>query len=146
MKKRTLAVLFVCMILLLVGCSNSGKTSQAEVLIGASEKFSNKEIEQAVNAVKTRFKKFKKCELIKLWYDEERSDDYTREYLQNGRGTSNGAKEENVIVLLSDFKTGDHMNANTGFDDNVTHSDWIWILIREDKDSAWVVDDYGYGY
>lgn len=146
MKKLTLAVLFVCMILLLVGCSNPGKTSQAEVLIGASEKFSNKEIEQAVNAVKTRFKKFKECELIKLWYDEERSDDYTREYLQNGRGTSNGAKEENVIVMLSDLKTGDHMNANTGFDDNGTYSDWIWILIRDDQDSAWVVDDYGYGY
>ena len=108
-----------------------------------SPKFSQLEIESAVEAVIEKFKDFKGCELRKLWFDESESDIRVQTYLTNGRGPDTGATQENTIVLLSDFYV-----SPTGGDGSLnrdsSYTDWMWILIRDNADSNWVVDDWGF--
>ncbi|NLK98829.1 MAG: DUF4829 domain-containing protein [Epulopiscium sp.] len=97
----------------------------------------------AVNCVKEKFKDFEGCSLTKLWYDEEKTNNFIEGYLRGGRGSVNGAKAENVIVLLSNFDV-DSSGGDGSLNPNSTYSDWNWILIRDSKASNWQVDDWGY--
>lgn len=119
-----------------------GKTNKVAVTIGGSEKFSEEEINDAVNCVKKKFKDFNGCTLTKLWYDEKKSNVEVQAYMYYGRGYNNGIKAENVIVLFSNFNTGPLCCG--GFDQNSTYSDWNWTLIRDSKEGKWRVDDCGY--
>ncbi|ECP8679114.1 DUF4829 domain-containing protein, partial [Campylobacter jejuni] len=47
-------------------------------------------------------------------------------YLENGRGLTNGVKEENVIILLSNFDV-DGSGDNPVLNPNTTYSDYQWI-------------------
>jgi hypothetical protein len=102
----------------------SGKTDNAVVVIG-------------------KFRSFKGCNLTKLWYDEEKSNLSIEGYLQNGKGSMNGAKAENVIVLLSNYDV-DSSGGDGSLNPNSTYSYWSWTLIRNSKTSDWKVDDWGY--
>lgn len=80
------------------------------------------------------------CTLTGLWYDRERSERIIDSYMEYGRGASNGVKRDDVIVILSDLKTGEN---TWSFEPNAVYTDWNWILIRDGETSEWVVDDYG---
>ncbi len=108
-----------------------------------SEKFSDKEINEAISAVKKKFRYFKGCTLTELYFDEEKNNTETLSYLSSGRGSVNGVKEENVIILMSSFKV-DESGGDGSFNSNETYSNWMWILIRQNKSSPWIVDDWGY--
>ncbi|ADY55177.1 hypothetical protein Sgly_0826 [Syntrophobotulus glycolicus DSM 8271] len=111
--------------------------------IGKSTKFSQEEIQAAVDCVIVNFKEdFKGCNLKKIWYDEGESDSEIGTYMIFGRGSVNGVKEENVIVLFSNFDVG--TGADASLNPNSTYKDWNWILIREDKTGNWKIDDWGY--
>jgi hypothetical protein len=142
MKKALSLVLIaiICIFTLSACGSNGGKTDNAKVIINNSTKFSNLEIQQAVDIVKEKFKTFKDCELKTLTYDENKSNKEIQSYLTYGKGLNNSAKAENVIILFSDFNTGP--NAEGGFNTNSTYK-WNWILIRESKTSSWILDDWG---
>jgi Domain of unknown function (DUF4829) len=127
----------------LVSCSQPGKTNKAVVTVGESTKFSKEEINEAIDCVKIKFKDFKGCNLTALWYDEEKSNPFIVGYLENGKGSVNGAKAENVIVLLSNFDV-DSSGASQGFNPNSSYSSWNWVLIRNNKDDKWRADDWGY--
>ena len=128
MRKCLLLSISICFCFILVAC-NSGKVNNAEVIIGNSNKLSQTEIEEAMSAVKVKFRDFKGCNLTKLWYDEQRSDDYD--------------EGENTIVLLSNFDTNKAAGSQ-GFNTNSNYAYWMWILKRESKSDNWKIVDWGY--
>ncbi len=108
-----------------------------------SQKFSDEEINKAISAVKRKFRIFEGCTLTELYFDEEKNSTETLSYLSSGRGSENGATEENVIILMSSFEV-DGSGGDGSFNANETYSNWMWILIRQNKSSPWIVDDWGY--
>ncbi|HEY5587623.1 MAG TPA: DUF4829 domain-containing protein [Candidatus Paceibacterota bacterium] len=139
-------VFFVCLILFtlsLVVYKQVGKPNNVVVNIEKSDKFSEKEINNAIGCVKKKFKDFGGCTLMKLGYDEKKSNDFIQGYLSNGKGSLNGIKAENVIVLLSDFDVNSS-GGDGSFNPNSTYSDWSWTLIRDSKTGNWEIDDWGY--
>ncbi len=111
-------------------------------IIGQSAKFTEEEITRAIDIVKNNFE-FPAATLTKIWYDEEKSDFLVTVYLKNGRGSVNGVKPENVIILLSDFDV-DGSGDNPVLNPDSTYTDFQWILIRNSKTSDWIIDDCGY--
>ena len=87
------------------------------------------------------FKGFCGCELTELWYDEDKSNREIESYMKTGKGAYNGAQPEQVIVLLSNFNTGDQ---TVTLNPNSRYTNWMWILIREDENAPWQLDDSGY--
>ena len=55
----------------------------------------------------------------------------------------NGAKAENVIVLLSDFDV-DGSGDNPVLEPNTTYTDYQWTLIRDNEKDNWKIDGSGY--
>ena len=137
MRKIACLVFGVCLVFLLSACS--GNARFAALQIGESEKFTEDEINAAVQVV--RKNAFESTFVTRIVYDEARSDEVIRGYLENGKGSVNGVAEDNVIVLFTDFVTGGKTGALNPHD---VYTDYNWILIRDSKDSVWVVDDCGY--
>ena len=142
MKKIVIYLSMILMIFSLVGCNQNNKPTNIKVDIGESTKFSKEEIDNAVDCLKRSFD-FEACTLTKIYYNEEISNTAVEDYLQFGNGSVNKVKAENVIVLLSDFdvdNSGDNHVLNPG----ETYTNYNWILIRDDKNSNWKVDDWGF--
>lgn len=108
-----------------------------------STKFSEEKINDAKKCVEKKFKDSKGCNLTKLWYDEEKSNNFIKGYLKSGKGSVNGVEAENVIVLLSNFDV-DSSGGDGSLNPNSTYSNWNWILIWDSKTGNWQVDDWGY--
>jgi len=141
--KRTLTL--VCLLgalVLLSSCARAGITRNAEIHIGSSTIFSEAEIQSAMDAVLEKFRDFRGCDLLRLWYDEVESNRHIQMYMTHGRGSVNAVEQENVIILFSDFHAGSR--ACPSLNRNSVHTDWKWILIRESETCEWVVDDWGY--
>ena len=143
MKKMIFFLCLIIMVFALVNCRYEGKTNNVVVSIAKSDKFNKEEINDAINSVKKKFKDFQGCNLTKLRYDEEQSNNIIKGYLSNGKGSVNGIKAENVIVLLSNFDV-DSSGGDGSLNANSTYSNWNWILIRDNKTGKWKVDDWGY--
>lgn len=62
-------------------------------------------------------------------------------YMKYGRGSINGVKEENVKIykVTYDVKL---KNENYGPENSGKHTKWF-IIIRTNKNSPWLIDDYG---
>ncbi|SDZ14631.1 DUF4829 domain-containing protein [Tindallia californiensis] len=140
MKRVIWCSYIILLSLILMSCSQADKDV---VLVGESEQFSDKEINQAIECVKEKFKDFNGCELTDIWYDEERSNSFIETYMNYGRGSINGVSPDNVMVLLSNF-TVDESSSDGSLEPNSTYTDWMWILNRESNTSDWTVDDWGY--
>ena len=139
MKRIVKYLSMILVILLLVGCS---KNTNITIDIGQSSKFSEEEINSAVDCLKENFD-FEASTLTKIYYDENKSNTAIENYMQFGKGSENKVKPENVIVLLCDFyvdDSGDNPVLNPG----ETYTDYNFILIRDDKNSNWKVDDWGF--
>lgn len=121
-----------------------GKTENVERDAGASERFSAKEVERAMDVVLEKFKiTFFGCEMTNIWYNEDVSAAVVKSYLENGNGILNNATAENTIVILSNFYV-DNDGAKLGLSPNSVVKKWSWILIRENVNSRWKVDAWGY--
>ena len=142
MKKIVIYLSMILMIFLLVGCNQNNKPTDIKLDIGESTKFSKEEIDNAVDCLKRSFD-FEACTLTKIYYNEEISNTAVEDYLQFGNGSVNKVKDENVIVLLSDFDV-DNSGDNPVLNPGETYTDYNFILIRDDKNSNWKVDDWGY--
>lgn len=110
--------------------------------IGNSTQFTEKEIAEAINTVKDNFK-FPASTLTKIWYNEEESDKFSKLYLESGKGSINGVKPENVIVLLSNFDVDDSGD-NPVLNPDSTYENYQWVVIRDNNTSDWRIDDWGY--
>lgn len=142
MKKIVIYLSMILMIFLLVGCNQNNKPTDIKLDIGESTKFSKEEIDNAVDCLKRSFD-FEACTLTKIYYNEEISNTAVEDYLQFGNGSVNKVKAENVIVLLSDFDV-DNSGDNPVLNPGETYTNYNWILIRDDKNSDWKVDDWGF--
>ena len=142
MKKIVIYLSMILMIFSLVGCNQNNKPTDIKVDIGESTKFSKEEIDNAVDCLKRSFD-FEACTLTKIYYNEEISNTAVEDYLQFGNGSVNKVKAENVIVLLSDFDV-DNSGDNPVLNPGETYTNYNWILIRDDKNSNWKVDDCGF--
>ena len=142
MKKIFTYLSMILMIFLLVGCNQNNKPTNIKIDIGESTKFSKEEIDNAVDCLKRSFD-FEACTLTKIYYNEEISNTAVEDYLQFGNGSVNKVKAENVIVLLSDFDV-DNSGDNPVLNPGETYTNYNWILIRDDKNSDWKVDDCGF--
>ena len=142
MKKIVIYLSMILMIFLLVGCNQNNKSTNIKLDIGESTKFSKEEIDNAVDCLKRSFD-FEACTLTKIYYNEEISNTAVEDYLQFGNGSVNKVKAENVIVLLSDFDV-DNSGNNPVLNPGETYTNYNWILIRDDKNSDWKVDDCGF--
>ena len=142
MKKIVIYLSMILMIFLLVGCNQNNKPTDIKLDIGESTKFSKEEIDNAVDCLKRSFD-FEACTLTKIYYNEEISNTAVEDYLQFGNGSVNKVKAENVIVLLSDFDV-DNSGDNPVLNPGETYTNYNWILIRDDKNSNWKVDDCGF--
>jgi len=144
MVKRVLALLILILFCLSLSACSPKEETDNRIDYGTSTKFSQTEIKAAADAALAAFgdKDFKGCTLIRLWYDEARSDKEIQIYMAGGRGSVNGVDPENAIILFSDFST-DSTVAHS-FNPNDTYTDWMWILIRDSKTDKWKVDDWGY--
>lgn len=133
----------------------------------ALPEFSETEISAAVSVVKEYFRAvaakddaaiLKTLTLIhhhpnKVLYGDERrtllsidynkNDSMRRSYLENGRGSINGTKIENVIVFKVTFNVK-YPKSVTGPFNEGDYNNWSMILIRDDNKSPWLIDDQGY--
>lgn len=142
MKKIFTYLSMILMIFSLVGCNQNNKSTNIKLDIGESTKFSKEEIDNAVDCLKRSFD-FEACTLTKIYYNEEISNTAVEDYLQFGNGSVNKVKAENVIVLLSDFDV-DNSGDNPVLNPGESYTNYNWILIRDDKNSDWKVDDCGF--
>lgn len=144
MKKGTYFFIIILMLFSLAGCSSDHRGNDAKVTIGKSEKFSEEEINDSVECTKEKFKSFKGCTLTDIWYDEEKSNKLTHNYLQEGNGGyESGATSENTIVLMSNFEVGSS-GGDGSLEPNSTYTDWQWYLVRDSKNGKWKVVSWGY--
>lgn len=138
MRRNILAItmLMICSLTFLTACgSSASKVDNVEINIGESVKFSKEEIEKAVDVVVNVFlKDSEHIELHSLSYDEEYSDFQLENYRED-------VDPNNIIVLSSDFyvdsKAGGAWNPDSDYN-------WMFILSRNDKNSDWILDDWGY--
>ena len=142
MKKIVIYLSMILIIFSLAGCNQNNESSDINVDIGESTKFSKEEINNAVDCLKRSFD-FEACTLTKIYYNEEISNTAVEDYLQFGNGSVNKVKAENVIVLLSDFDV-DNSGNNPVLNPGESYTNYNWILIRDDKNSDWKVDDCGF--
>ena len=142
MKKLIICLCFILSIFSLVGCNKGKVSNDIKIEVSESTKFSKEEIDNAIKCVKDNFS-FEGSTLTKIWYDEEKSNHWVDAYLEYGRGLENGAKAENVIVLLSDFDV-DGSGDNPVLEPNTTYTDYQWTLIRDNKAGNWKIDGSGY--
>ena len=142
MKKIAIYLSMILIIFSLAGCNQNNESSDINVDIGESTKFSKEEINNAVDCLKISFD-FEACTLTKIYYNEEISNTAVENNLQFGNGSENKVKAENVIVLLSDFDV-DNSGDNPVLNPGETYTNYNWILIRDDKNSNWKVDDWGF--
>lgn len=154
MKKIAICLFTVLLVFSLEACNqkltnndlvmeNEAKISDNLIIdIGESDKFDKQEIKNAIEVVKENFS-FPASTLIRIYYDEEKSDYFVQCYLDNGRGQENEVKSENIIVLLTDFDVDDSGD-NPVLNADSRYENYNWILIREDDKSKWEIEDQGY--
>lgn len=137
--KRGFRIFLAIMILFsLTGCK--GKTD-GDITIdkGNSSKFSEAEIDSAIKVVKDNFS-FPGSKLKSISYDEAKSEDAIKDFMEYGKGKGIDIDPNNIIVLFSDFDvSGENPVLSKG-----EYKDYSWILVRKDKDREWKIEDQGY--
>ncbi len=64
-------------------------------------------------------------------------------YMKYGRGMINGVKEENVIIYTVEYEVK-YKKDGVGSQDSGNYT-WGFTVIRKDKYSPWLIDDFGEG-
>ena len=65
-------------------------------------------------------------------------------YVESGRGSVNNTSVDNVIVFRVDYDVSIPQGKNAGAYNEGNYNDWKMILIRDDKNGKWLIDDMGY--
>ena len=133
--KRSISIFLALLILLsLTACKEGGNDKGASA---KPTKFNEEEIESAIKVVKDNFS-FPGSELKRVRYEESKSEEAIKGFMENGK--DKGIDPNNVIVIFTDFDiTGENPVLSKG-----EYKDYNWILVRDDKDSEWVIEDQGY--
>lgn len=136
MRKRNIAVLLLTALLLagLTGCARRGDTSGVEIVVGASEQFSDEDIRGAMDAAMRAFHRgHSGCAMVRLAYNEA----YRTCWLAGAGAQDDG----NTIVLLASVYARDP-GRRSGLTAGETYTDWPFVLER--RGSSWHVVSSGY--
>ncbi len=134
MKKWYLFGLALVIMLMLAACG--GDVSRVERTVGESEHYTAREINAAMDAVESHFRRhFDGCTLTELCYDEAFSD-------KHGEGYVERYKAADAIVLTSSFSV-DESGGDGSLNPNYTYTRWQWILTRSGI-GGWTLRDWGY--
>lgn len=105
--------------------------------IGSSEKYSQEELEEAMDTVEGHFRReFDGCTLITLTYDEAVSE-------RTAAGWSDHYDADEAVVLQSRFYV-DASGGDGGFNPDTYYDNWQWVLTR-DAGGKWTLQTWGYG-
>ncbi len=133
MKKVVSIMLCIMVVFSLSACQ--GKVNKAKTQEVESSMYSQEDINQAIETIKNDFKSgWKGCTLQEIYYA---GDDYSESH--KDWASRNNADE--VIVLLSNFKTGSF--CSQALNKNSTYSRYNWILVRSEGEQ-WKRVDNGY--
>ena len=137
MKKFLILCFTFIMGFCLAACSGSGgnvqnvKTHEVD-----SALYSKKEINSAIDTIKSEFKKdWKGCTLTEIYYA---GDSVSKEHQE----WADRYNADETIVLLSNFDV-DSSGGNGSLNPNSTYDGWNWILVRKEGE-GWVHVDHGY--
>lgn len=137
--KRGFRILLAIMILFSLTACKGKAGGDITIDKGDSTKFSEEEIDSAIKVVKDNFS-FPGAELKRIRYDEAKSEEAIKPFMENGAGKDSDIDPNNVIVIFTDFDvTGENPVLSKG-----EYKDYNWILVRADKDSEWEIKDQGY--
>lgn len=142
MKKVVVMIVFILSMFSLISCDKAKVSNDISIEVSESSKFSEIEIENAIQYVSDNFS-FPGATLTSVRYEEEKSNYLINGYLENGNGSINGVEEKNIIIILSNFYV-DGSGDNPVLTGNTTYSNYQWILIRDNENSDWKIDDFGY--
>lgn len=135
--RKLSVILSVVLILAMLCACGGGNASQVQMITGESEVFTQREIEDAMEAAMDHFRKeFDGCTMTKIEYDESKIEADAIEWAQQY-----GADE--AIVLYSSFDV-DASGGDGSLNPNSTYNNWQWILTR-DEGGKWVLRTWGYG-
>lgn len=136
MKRRFSILLALLMLLSLTACKESGNDKSASA---KPTKFNEEEIESAIKVVKDNFS-FPGSELKRVRYEESKSEEAIKSFMEYGKGKDTDIDPNNIIVIFTDFDiTGENPVLSQG-----EYKDYSWTLVRADKDSEWNIEDQGY--
>lgn len=137
--KRGFRILLAIMILFsLAGCKGK-EDGDITIDKGDSTKFSEEEIDSAIKLVKDNFS-FPGSKLKAVSYDEAKSENAIKEFMEYGGGKGTDIDPNNIIVLFSEFEvTGKNPVLSKG-----EYKNYSWTLVRADKDKEWKIEDQGY--
>ena len=80
--------------------------------------------------------------LNSIQYDA--NDPAREEYVKSGRGRVNNTSVDNVIVFRVDYDVRIPQDGDAGAYHEGNYSNWMMILIRNNKGGKWLIDDMGY--
>lgn len=140
MKRGILLIVCILVSLSLILClcysRHLGKTNEVVTIIDESDRFNLEEIEDAMSTVKKFFRSFYGCSMEKIWYNDNISEKNIEKY------TTDISDRNNVILILCTFKTGD--NCPAGLKENTVYKSYQWLLIRDNENSQWRIEENGY--
>lgn len=132
MRKFACTILCVLLVFGLCACGAS-KVNTHDV---ASEIYTKKDIESAIDTIKAEFtKNWSGCTLTEIYYA---GDEYSKEY----QDWADRNQADEVIVLLSSFDV-DSSGGDGSLNPNSTYDNWNWILVRTNG-GEWRHVDHGY--
>ena len=136
-KKGYIFIAVVLIALLFYGFTFwSGKTSKCEIVPIESNVYTEEDYRAACKVAFGYFRRhFAGCTMTSIRYVGDDNLDAMKEYAEG-----NGVDE--VIILESDFNSGNRQEL--GLNPNDEYTDWQWILIRN-KGGKWRHRDHGYG-
>ena len=136
MKQITVFLLVFVLMLSVAGCRR-GDTRLLETNIGASQVYTQEEIEDAIAVVTAFFgKEFEGCSLLTIEYDEA-------QYLAEAQEWAEQYQADQAIVLESSFYVG-ICGGDGSLNQDEIYRNWKWILTRN-YGEAWSLETWGYG-
>ena len=140
-KKMRLRLWVLLAVIALVGMlsqllAGGGDTCSVQRIIGDSNIYTQREIEDMMDVVEQTFRReFKGCTLTKLEYDEEYSlkqrDEWAQQY-----------QAEEAAVLRSSFDV-DSSGGDGSLNPDSTYTRWMWVLTRNGG-GPWQLQTWGY--
>jgi len=143
-RKVSICIFLVAFCTFFAACGlRPGIVDNVRIKISDSDRFTQDEIESAMEVVKERFvNNFRGCELFDLWYCE---DEFSR-LIDDQWVESRDFELDNAIVLRANFyvsyRAGSASGPLPGGGSGV-FTDWRWLLVRDSLTDSWVVVDGG---
>lgn len=113
-----------------------GNVEQTQVVIEATEHYSEEEIAAACAVIKEAFGGYKWCTLCQLRYHDNECLPIASSFADY-----HGIETENVIVIRGDFVSGKKELNRPYILPNLHYDDFVWVLTRDNRDAQWRIAD-----